>query len=210
MNSSEPPPPAGAAYNAPGIFEPSGPVAVSTGRWIGEAWNLVTSQLLMYALATLVFAALQSVPLIQGALLAGFYLFCMRHMMEGRVDVGDLFKGFNYFVPTLIIALLSGVFLFLGMLACIVPAFVVGAMYMFPYLFAVDRKMDFWPAMQSSHNIVKKDYFGFTLFFLALVGLQILGALACLIGLFVSIPIMIAAITCAYRDIAGFQSQRIE
>ena len=89
----------------------------------------------------------------------------------------------------------------------IVPGLVLGAMYMFSFLFILDKKMDFWPAMQASAEIVKKDYMGFTLFFLVLVLLQILGALACIIGLFITIPIMYVAIAIAYRDLVGFHPQ---
>ena len=39
-------------------------------------------------------------------------------------------------------------------------------MYKFTYLFIVDKRMDFWPAMQASHASRKKDYFGFTMFLL--------------------------------------------
>jgi uncharacterized membrane protein len=78
---------------------------------------------------------------------------------------------------------------------------------MFTYLFIIDRKMEFWPAMQASHEIVKTNYMGFTLFLLAMVGLNIVGFLCCLVGLFVTIPLQYAAVTIAYRDIVGFQSR---
>ncbi|MEZ5351896.1 MAG: zinc-ribbon domain-containing protein [Bryobacteraceae bacterium] len=205
-----PPPP----YQAtPGStsFQPAGPAKAQTGKWIGEAWSLVTSDWLNFGLAALVMVAVSSfVPLLlQGAFVAGLHIMCMKKLLHGRTEVGDLFKGFNYFVPTLIVTILVGIFVFLGMLACIVPAFVVGAIYLFPYIFIVDQKLEFWPAMEASHKIVKQDYFGFTLFLLALIGLQILGALACIIGVLITLPVMYAAITIAYRDIVGFQSQDI-
>ena len=86
-------------------------------------------------------------------------------------------------------------FTFAGTLLCIIPGLVVAAMYKFTYLFIMDKRMDFWPAMQASHAIVKQDYFGFTMFLLALALINILGALCCIVGVFVSIPVTIAAIT---------------
>jgi uncharacterized membrane protein len=82
-------------------------------------------------------------------------------------------------------------------------------MYKFTYLFIVDKRMDFWPAMQASHSIVKQDYFGFTMFLLALVGVNILGAICCIVGIFITIPLTFAAITVAYRDIVGFDEQTV-
>ncbi len=204
-----PPPYQSAPASTP--FEARGPVKAQTGKWIGEAWGLVTSDAVPFVLAALVMVAVSSfVPFIlQGAFAVGMHIMCMRKMQQGRTEVGDLFKGFNYFVPALLVNLLVAVFVTLGMLACIVPAFVVGAMYMFPYLFVLDRKLEFWPAMEASHAIVKQDYFGFTLFFLALIGIQIVGALACIIGLLITLPMLFAAITAAYRDTVGFQSQDV-
>jgi uncharacterized membrane protein len=66
--------------------------------------------------------------------------------------------------------------------------------------------MDFWPAMQASHEIVKKNYVGFTLMLLAFIPLHLLGMLACIVGILVTIPVQVAAITVAYRDLVGFAS----
>jgi uncharacterized membrane protein len=179
-----------------------------TGRWIGAGWTLVTGQVWMFILLTIVMLVLGSVVpvILQGALLAGMHIVCWRVLLGGRADVGDLFKGFNYFVPTLVAFLLISIFTFLGSLACLVGALVVMAMYQFTYLFIVDRGMDFWPAMKASHAVVKQDYVGFALFVLALIGINILGALACLVGLLVTIPIHYMAVTAAYRDLVGFAS----
>src|SRR5690349_5991285 len=82
---------------------------------------------------------------------------------------------------------------------CLIPGLVVGAMYKFTYLFIADKRMDFWPAMQASHAVVRNDYFGFTMFLLLMVLVNILGALCCIVGLVISIPVTFAAITVAYQ-----------
>ena len=102
--------------------------------------------------------------ILQGPLIAGFHIFTMKKLLGRRAEFADLFKGFNFFVPTLVASLVIGLFVFCGTLLCIIPGLVVAAMYKFTYLFIVDKRMDFWPAMQASHAVVKHDYFGFTLF----------------------------------------------
>lgn len=163
----------------------------------------------MVILATLVFAIMSGViPIIlQAPMVIGMHIMLVNKMLTGRLDIGDLFKGFNYFVPSLLATLVMGIFIFIGMLACIIPGLVVGAMYLFTYLFIADRKMEFWPAMQASHAIVKQNYLGYTFFFLTLALLQLAGALLCGVGLLVTIPIYYAAINAAYRDVVGFQSR---
>ena len=181
---------------------------VQSGKWIGIGWTLVTGQVWMFMLITLVVVILSSVvPIIlQGPMLIGMHIVCWRVLLGGRADVGDLFKGFNFFVPSLVATILIGIFSFLGLFACLVGALVVAAMFQFTYLFIVDRNMDFWPAMQASHAVVKKDYVGFLIFLLALIGINILGALACGVGLLVTVPLHYLAVTAAYKDLVGFAS----
>jgi uncharacterized membrane protein len=192
----------------------SSPRATSarTGEWISAGWALVKQDLFLWVIVTLIFLIICSaVPLIlQGALMAGLHYAAMKRLLGQPIEFGDMFKGFNFFLSTLLAILLIAIFTFLGALACIIPAFVVSAMYLFTYLFIIDRKMDFWPAMQASHEIVKKDYFGYTMFFLALVLLQLLGLLALLVGILVTLPVMFAAITVAYRDTVGFASKSLD
>lgn len=180
-------------------------VQASAGRWIGEGWALVKADLGNYILLALIFAVLSGVPLIQGPLIAGFHIFTMKKLMGRNAELGDLFTGFNFFVPALVASLLIGLFTFAGTLLLIIPGLVVAAMYKFTYLFIVDKRMDFWPAMQASHAVVKNDYFGFTMFVILAFLVNLLGVLCCFVGLLVTIPLTFAAITVAYKEIVGFE-----
>ncbi len=182
-------------------------VKSQTGRWISEGWRMVQADLGNYMLMALVFAAVSSVGSIitQGPMLAGFHIVCMKRVMNRKAEVGDLFKGFNYFVPALVASLIISIFAFAGTLLCIIPGLVINAMYHFTYLFIVDKRMDFWPAMQASHAVVKNDYFGFTIFVLVLGLVNLLGVLCCIVGVFITIPVSLAAITVAYKEVVGFE-----
>jgi uncharacterized membrane protein len=195
--------------SVPQAFVPPATATVQTGKWISEAWQLVQTDIVMFGVAALLLMVVGgAVPVIlQGAMAIGFNIMIVKKLAFGKLDVGDLFKGFNFFVPALVAHILISIFTTIGVLLCIVPGLVIAAMYMFTFLFILDKKMEFWPAMQASMELVKKDYMGFTLFFLALVLLQILGALACIVGLFITIPIMYVAIAIAYRDLVGFDPQ---
>jgi uncharacterized membrane protein len=183
-----------------------------TGEWISAGWALVQRDLFLWVIIALIYLLLCSaVPLIlQGALTAGLHYAFLKRLLGQPIEFGDMFKGFGFFLATLLAILLIGIFTALGALACIIPAFVISAMYLFTYLFIIDRKMDFWPAMQASHEIVKGDYFGYTMFFLALILLQLLGILACIVGILVTIPVMFAAVTVAYRDTVGIASTSLD
>lgn len=193
-------------------WTPPAVVEVHASRWISEAWTLVTADLGNYVLLALVFSILSSaVPVIlQGPMIAGLHIFTMKKLMGRRAEFADLFLGFNYFVPTLVASIVIGLFVFAGTLLCVIPGLVVAAMYKFTYLFIVDKRMDFWPAMQASHEIVKRDYVGFTLFLLLLVLVDVLGVLCCVVGIFVALPVTFAAITIAYKEIVGFDPRTVD
>ena len=203
MDAGLPPPlPGGVEFVPPETIE------VRTGAWISEGWNIVKSDLMNFALMALLLAVVSNVvPIIlQGAMVAGMHIVIMKKMVGARTEIGDLFKGFNFFVPTLVASVLISVFVFCGMILCIIPGLVAAAALSFSYLFIVDRKMDFWPAMQASHAVVKKNYVGFTLFIFVAGLIAGLGLLACIVGIFITMPIYFAAITVAYRETVGFAS----
>jgi uncharacterized membrane protein len=197
---------------APVVFVAPVGVKAQTGRWISAGWHMVTADLGNYALVALIFTLVNSVASVvtQGPLQTGFHLYLMKRLFNRRSDVGDLFKGFDFFLPSFVAALLIGVFVFAGTLLCVIPGLVVASMYKFTYLFILDKKMDFWPAMQASHEVVKNDYFGFTMFLIVMALINILGFLCCIVGLLVTIPVSLAAITIAYQEIVGFEQRTVD
>ena len=199
-----------AAPPSPGpVWTPRPGITSQTGQWIGEGWDMVKDDLGVYvALALVTFVLGSMVPfIIQGPLTAGFFIFCMKKTMNRRAEFSDLFNGFNFFIPALLASLVIAVFVAIGTLFCIIPGIVVAASCKFTYLFIVDKRMDFWRAMEASHAVVKNDYFGFSMFLIALTLLNVLGFICCLVGMLVTMPITVAAITVAYRDIVGFDAR---
>ncbi len=197
--------------SAPAWTAPTG-VKAQTGKWISAGWAMVTADMGNFALLSLIFVLVNSVASIvtQGPLQAGMHLFCMKKMYGRRAELGDLFKGFDYFLPAFVAALLIGVFVFAGILVCIIPGLVVAAMFKFTYLFILDKRMDFWPAMMASHEVVKGDYFGFTMFLIVMGLINLLGALCCIVGLLVTVPMSVAAITIAYQECVGFEQRTVD
>jgi uncharacterized membrane protein len=214
----------GAAPVASRPWTPAPGIQAHTGQWIGQGWRLVMDNLGIFVLAALVIVLLGSVMstahfrvgytlgftpsvIIQGPLLAGFYIICILKMTGRPADLSDLFSGFHFFVPALVATLVVDLFTLAGTLLCIIPGIVIFAMYMFTYLFIVDKRMDFWPAMRASHAIVRNDYFGFSMFLLTMILVNLLGVLCCFVGVLVSMPVTLAAIAAASRDIVGFEQR---
>ena len=179
-----------------------------TVRWIGEGWDVVKADLGTFVLMTIVMMLVNgAVPLLlQGATTAGFQIACRKSLRGQKPSVGDLFEGFQFFGSTLGAHIVISILVFLGLLFFIIPGLVVAAMYNFTYLFIVDKRMDLGAAMRASHAVVKQDYFGYTMFVIALGLLNIAGVLCLIVGLLVTVPMTFAAITVAYRDAVGFEA----
>ncbi|MBZ5580232.1 MAG: zinc-ribbon domain-containing protein [Acidobacteriia bacterium] len=203
-----PPGPSAAAPLPP--WTPPARVHASAGHWLGAGWNLVMADLGTYVLLALLFFVLGTVPLIGGALIAGFHIYTMKKLTGRNPDIGDFFKGFNFFIATLVASILIGLFTFLGTLALIIPGLVIAAMYKFTYLFIVDKRMDFWQAMQASHAVVRQDYFGFTMFLILAFLVNVLGFCCLLVGLLVTVPMTFAAVTIAYKELVGFETRTLD
>ena len=208
--STPPPPPQwsmGTGGSSAAFVAPTS-VSVNTMGWISAGWDMVKADMVAWIIGALLMLVLSGVVpvILQGAMIIGLHIMAIKKLQNRTPEFADVFKGFNYFVPGLVAALLISVGVFAGMILCIVPGLVVAAATMFSYLFIVDRNMDFWPAIQASHDVVKNDYVGFTLFFLALGILQMIGAILCFVGLLVTLPIMYCAITVAYKETGGIVS----
>ena len=86
-------------------------------------------------------------------------------------------------------------------LVCLLPLMFLSVNWMFTLPLIVDKRLDFWPAMQTSWKMVRKHWwqlFGLIL----LVGvMNVAGVLLCCIGLLFSMPLGFAAMMYAYETI---------
>ena len=186
-------------------------VGVTPGRWIGLGWSVFKEDVGNFILVALIGLALMSFSafVVTGPVLAGFCLVVRRRMLEGRIDLNDLFAGFSQFVDALLISLLTAIFMLGGFALCIVPIFIVAGFYLFSYLFLVDRKLPFWDAMESSRKLVAQDLVGYTVFAALLALLNVAGGFLGGVGLLVTVPVSVAAVAAAYKEIVGFAYQPV-
>lgn len=187
-------------------------VPVTPGRWISMGWNIVKDDLGNFLVVTLISVALTLAVsftvvghfLVGGPMLAGLFFATRRRILEGRMEIMDVFSGFNRFLDAFLISLLSTLFALVGLTLCIFPVFIVLAVYLFPYLFAVDRGLTFWDALEASRKVATRDLTGYILFVFLLGLLNLVGLMLAGVGVLFTIPISVAAITVAYQEVAGF------
>jgi len=129
-------------------------------------------------------------------------------LLQGQTpEFSDFFAGFQYFLPLLLLSLVAGLFIGIGTLLLVIPGIYLAVAYFFSSYLVVDRRLDFWPAMELSRHTINPRWFGFFAFMLLLVLLNLAGAVALGVGLLVTIPLSFCAVTVAYAEIFGLQTK---
>jgi len=210
---SEPPPP----EPPPPTGEKKGGNGWDLGTWIVDGWHIIRDELVGYAIAAfllllILVVAFKIHPIVYiavgGPLKAGLFLMTINHMRTGKPPlIGDLFQAYNRYVPITLAFLLMSAFAAVGFVLCIIPGIIVTALYLFTFLFIVDKGYDFWEAMEASRRIASRDYMLFILFAVVLMVLNFAGFLCFGIGLLITVPLQYAAIASAYRQIVGFEPE---
>ena len=95
------------------------------------------------------------------------------------------------------------VFLFGVALVCVIPAVFLQINWVFTLPLIIDRKMNFWPAMQLSWKMTVQHWWQVFGLLVLVALINIGGTLLCCVGLLFSAPIGIGAMMYAYEDIFG-------
>jgi uncharacterized membrane protein len=194
-----------------------GDYEVNIGHYLSSGWSLFASKMGGFIgftfLLMLVNIILGVVPVIgtiasfviNAPLAAGYYIVARKLMNGEETQFGDFFKGFDYFLPLLLAGLVSGIFIFLGLIVLILPGIYLAIGYMFTAQFVVHKNLSFFEAMEISRKLITKKWLMFfaislLIFLINIVGLILLG-----VGVLFTIPFTICALAVAFDDIVNKQ-----
>ncbi len=195
---------------------------IDIGRCISRGINLVTGNLGLAVgsglLAVAVAVGINVVPIlgwiasffVGPALLAGLYMILLKRLRGQEAAVGDLFMFFGYTMLNLALAsIIVGILVSIGMLFLILPGIYIAVSYIFTIPLAADKKLDFWPAMELSRQVVTKHWFSALGLIVVAALIAALGVLALVIGIIVTAPIAGASLAVAYEDLFGDQKAEV-
>jgi hypothetical protein len=209
-------PSCGKKWSIPDVATPQ--FLVQPGKYLREGWELFKQNLGGFIGFALVFFIINVIlgylPRIGGLISlalgaplgAGFFVVSAKLMQRRTPVFQDFFTGFQFFLPLLLLSVISTLLIILGFILLILPGIFLMVCYLFPSMLVIDRRLDFWPAMELSRRTVQTQWFGFFLFALLLILINLGGALLLGIGLLVSLPVSACAVAAAYADIFGLQS----
>jgi uncharacterized membrane protein len=139
-------------------------------------------------------------------LLMGNFIVSAKVLQRQAPVFRDFFAGFHFFLPLCLVSLATSVLISLGLFLLIIPGVYLMVSYIFSGCLVVDRRLDFWPAMELSRRTVTPRWFEFFLLVLLLSVLNGVGALLLGLGLLVTLPLTFSAVAALYADVFGFQS----
>ncbi len=189
---------------------------IDIGSVLNRAFELYKQNLTTLMIATFLAGviAVVSVGVLAGPMAAGLVLVTLALIDKKQPvpAIGDIFKGFDYFVPTLIFAILMFVVMFvgqfilafipiLGRLLGLALSFGVPTFVMFTIFNIVDRKMEISAAIQASVDVVKVNFWIFLGLYIVASVIAALGVIACVVGVVVTAPMMVCMLAVAYRDL---------
>lgn len=208
--------------------------AFNMGDYISRGWRMLKSNLGLMVAYTVLLAVISGIVgtidtslagddegvrstglsllfniLVAPLLWAGLYAGALKSLNNRQLEFSDFFKGFQFFAPLVLANLIIGIFIFIGTIFCIIPGIYLGVAYLLTVPLILDRNMGFWEAMETSRKVVTKSWFSWFVFGLFMFVINLGGLLACVVGLFFTIPLTYCILIAAYEDVVGIQRTNI-
>lgn len=134
-------------------------------------------------------------------IMCGFYLVANRQSQREYLDFQNYFDGFKYWWNLVSTNLISSIVIVLGILCFILPGIYLLIGYMFCMLFVIFGGFDFWTSMELSRRLVHTNWLKFFLFGLVLLLLNLVGFLALMVGLLVTVPMTYLSIYILFEEL---------
>jgi uncharacterized membrane protein len=191
-------------------------VQIDIGSAISRGWELVRDNPGPTIGSCLIFLGLSLmlafVPIlgfiamivISGPLIGGTEYIYIRRIRGEQATAGNIFDGFSIaFLQLFLAHLVAGILTSIGFVLCILPGIYLSVGYLLALPLVIDKRMEFWTAMEVSRRVIHKQWW--IMFGFALVAILIVcaGAIACLVGMLVAVPIVLAAMLYIYEDLFG-------
>ncbi len=196
---------------------------VKTGDYFSRGWDIFKQYALPFIgfllLTFIISAVLSRLPyplglnedrrggiansIISPILSAGFYIVAFKIAKGQSVSFGDFFRGFNNFLQIFLVGLVGGILIALGFVLLVIPGIYLLVAYLFAVSLVVEKRFDFWTALETSRKVVTKRWFSFLGLVLLMVLLNVGGLLLFGIGLLVTFPLTFCITVAAYEDVIG-------
>jgi len=138
------------------------------------SWELFVKDIVALIVGGLLAGILGMITLgvLIGPLYGGLVKMVIRRIREKRpAEIGDVFSAMDQFGTLFITTLVLGIAILIGTMLCIIPGLLLGTIWMYVFVFIIDKKMGMGEAMSASRALVSRVGFGMHLVMLLIMGL---------------------------------------
>jgi uncharacterized membrane protein len=130
-----------------------------------------------------------SMGLLYGPMMVGYMRMIKAEEEGGTPQIGDVFKGFDDFLPAFLAAFLGGIAVSIGMMLCVIPGLLIMALPVVAVYFVAMGEKDGINALKRAWPVVKDNLVSSALCAFVLVLVGYLGIILCGIGIILTLPI---------------------
>ena len=141
-------------------------------------------------------------------LTGGAYRAAFKQLRGGRVEFRDLFSARDCYWRLLGATLIHGLLIFIGVMLCIIPAFIIAGLLFFTVPLIVERNLRIADAIRASRELTQRSLLMFILFAFLVQLIASAGTYLCYVGLLATWPLMFTITVVAYRDCFGVEGAR--
>ena len=174
---------------------------MDVGAALKDSWELLKKWPLPVVLGSLLMNVIAnfSMGLLFGHFAGGMAILAAKGFSGQEPEIGDVFKSFEKFVDYLLV----GIVMMLGALACGVGVLVTFTLFMFAPAIIAETGCDWKAACSQSKDLVTANLGDVIMLMLAGFGLNMVGALVCGVGVLITGPLFVLAISRSYEQLAG-------
>ncbi|MCI0485576.1 MAG: zinc-ribbon domain-containing protein [Blastocatellia bacterium] len=215
-------PPEPVQYQPPAQYDPPAQAPptynkISLGDWLSGGWQVYKENGLLMSLASFLAAIISfcTLGVLAGPLLMGLYRMAFKTMRGERPELGDLFRWEGRFLQAFLAFLIAAAIhggltgagnnsaLFVILNFVVTPLLTMLLGLALPLI--MERKMDIAAAINEVGRLIfSRDALMWWVVGLVFSTIAAGGTIACLVGVFITLPWIISSSAVAYRDVFGF------
>lgn len=138
------------------------------GSALSRAWNVFTANAVPLIIGILLVGLLSLVTLGFAApgLLVGYNKMVLRAVRGEDIEIGDVFEGFSFFVPALLMGIVVGLGVSVGMMLLVIPGLFLLVLWYWVWLLMADGAEGLGDVLKKSGEITKSNLGGAIIFIL--------------------------------------------